>query len=114
VFSKTYSIAGTVSPSGEEIQAPEVVALARWSTSKRSAKNHPVYLFNYFHGVLTHSATEISWLLNAQKTAIQSYLDGWISGYSDGSHTHHRTGPDGTLATSVVVENYVTHRDFPK
>ena len=114
VFSKVYTTAGTLSVSGEDAQAPEVVALVKWQTSKRSSKNHPVYAFNYIHGVSTHSATELSWLLNGQKTAIGTYMTGWVTGYSDGSHTHHRTLPDGTLCTSATVENYVTHRDFPR
>jgi hypothetical protein len=112
VFDHTYSpIAGTGTYS-DDVQASEVAALLRYTTAKRSSKNHPVYLFNYYHGVLCHSATGEDFLSTDQKAAIEEYADDWIAGFSDGSVTHHRCGPDGTLATGRLVESYVTHRDF--
>jgi hypothetical protein len=112
VFSHSYTpIAGTGSFSGD-VQAAEVVALCRFTTAKRSSKNHPVYLFNYWHGVYANSATENDLLLASQKTAMETYAAAWITGFSDGSSSHHRAGPDGTLATARVLETYLTHRDF--
>lgn len=112
VFSHTYSpIAGTATLS-DDVQASEVAALCRWTTSARSSKNHPVYLFNYWHGVYVHSATALDALSTTQKSAMDTYAAAWISGFSDGSVTHHRCGPHGDLATGHLVETYVTHRDF--
>ena len=112
VFSKTYaSTVGTGSIT-DDLQSSEVVALVRYTTAKRSSKNHPVYLFNYYHGVYCHSASGIDLLNTTQKAAIETYATAWITGFSDGTTTHHRAGPDTTLATARLVEPYVTHRDF--
>jgi hypothetical protein len=115
VFSKTYSTAGTVSPSGTPVGTPgEVAALLRFSTSQRTTKNHPIYLFNYFHGALVGAGTGGEDVLNAgQRTAIGVYADAWITGFSDGALTHKRCGPNGAVAIGRFVAEYVTHRDFP-
>lgn len=112
VYQEDFALAGTNTDFAGDVQAPEVVALVRYSTTKRSTKNHPVYLFNYYHGVYCQSSVNADWLLPAQKAALQSYANAWIAGFSDGSVNHKRTGPDGTAATLAVCEGYVTHRDF--
>jgi hypothetical protein len=112
VFSKAYTpVAGTYTPS-DDAQASEVAALVRYTTSKRSSKNHPVYLFSYYHGVYCHSATAIDHLADGQRGLMDTYAAAWITGFSDGSATHHRCSPDGHLALAGTTEIYVTHRDF--
>jgi len=114
VFSKTYSTAGTLSPGtlGKFTPSP-VAALLRWATAARSVKNHPIYLFNYYHGVLIDWTTSVDILYATQKSAIDTYAGSWISGFSDGSLTLVRAGPNGATATGHQCEEYVTHRDFP-
>jgi hypothetical protein len=112
VYQEDFALAGTNTDFSGDVQAPEVAALVRYATNKRSTKNHPVYLFNYYHGVYCLSATNPDWLLPAQRTALQTYADHWVSGFSDGATNHKRTGPDGTAVTLAVAEGYVTHRDF--
>lgn len=113
VASKSYSQAGTGSFGGQN-DPLEVVALLRWSTTARTSKNHPIYLFNYFHGARSVSTgTDWDKLDSAQKTAIGTYAAAWISGFSDGTHTCVRAGPNGATATGHFEEEYVTHRDFP-
>lgn len=114
VFIKDYTTAGTFTSSDIELIPAECAALGRWTTAKRSSKNHPVYLFNYWHGALVHAATTPDTLLAAQKTAMETYGASWITGFSDGAVTHHRAGPDSTLAVTMQAEPYVTHRDFPR
>lgn len=111
-FQKDYSLAGTLTGLTGPPQASEVVALCRFTTDKRSSKNHPVYLFNYWHGVYTNSLPDLDKLETLQHTAFATYADAWVSGFSDGTTVHHRTGPDETPATGALVETYVTHRDF--
>lgn len=112
VFSKLYgSVACTAAFSGD-VQAAEVAALVRLNTLTRTSKNHPLYLFNYYHGAYCNSASSNDTLLAAQKTALTTYANAWLTGFSDGAVTHHRTGPNGDLATAVTVESFVTHRDF--
>lgn len=112
VFSKVYSTAGTLS-TGTDVACPgDVAALVRYSTAARTPKNHPVYLFNYYHDVYRSTASADT-LGTAQKTALQTYASAWISGFSDGTNTLVRAGPNGASATGSTVPVYVTHRDFP-
>jgi hypothetical protein len=111
VFSKSYSQAGTGSYSGH-LQAAEVAALVKYTTAKRSTKNHPVYLFNYYHGVYMDGSAALGTVDATEASFLEAYADAWEAGISDGSHTHHRTGPDGTVAIEGTVETYLTHRDF--
>lgn len=115
VASKVYSLAGTVSVGGNDHLTPlECAALVRWSTAARSTKNHPIYCFSYIHNVLIDSSVA-GWdkLGSGQKTALGTYASSWISGFSDGSITAVRATPTGHAATGSLVEEYVTHRDFP-
>jgi hypothetical protein len=115
VSQKTYSQAGTFTGSGSLTYAPgECAALVRFSTSARSTKNHPIYLFNYYHACFVGISQVTVDALNASyRTALGTYAAAWITGFSDGSVTHHRAGPNGDLALGEIVEEYVTHRDFP-
>lgn len=115
VSTKTYSLAGTMSSlSGGAYCPGEVAGLVRYATNARSTKNHPIYCFNYYHGVaiLSGAGTEDQ-LLAALKSAMQTYANSWVSGFSDGSITAVRATPQGAAATGAFIEEYVTHRDFP-
>lgn len=113
VFSKTYSLAGTATSSNVQPYAGESVALLRYGTTARTSKNHPVYLFNYFHAAEMDTSQAVDLLNGHQRTLMGTYADAWMSGFSDGSHTLVRAGPNGATATGRFVEEYVTHRDFP-
>jgi len=116
VRTKTFSTAGTLSPAAGGISTPgEVVALVRFSTAARSTKNHPIYLFKYFHGAyaLADSSTSHDLLEANQKAAMSTYAGSWISGFSDGTITALLASPQGSLATGHAQEEYLTHRDFP-
>lgn len=115
VATKVYSVAGTYSPTAGDYFCPlEVVGLIRWSTAARSTKNHPIYCFSYIHGVLvSHTASDFDHLAATLKTAMGTYATAWISGFSDGTITAVRASPAGHVATGSIVEEYVTHRDFP-
>lgn len=111
--SKTYTTLGTLVTTGGILQAGDVAALVRYATTALSSKNHPVYLFNYYHDVCS-SSSDRDTLLAAQKTALETYATAWISGFSDGTNTLVRAGPNGATATARVVNALVTHRDFPR
>jgi len=116
VASKTYSLAGTVSSAAGAVLAPgEVAALVRYSTAARTTKNHPIYCFNYYHGVYVAgaSASTIDNLDANVKAALETFAGAWITGFSDGTLTLVRATPNGAAATGHVTEEYVTHRDFP-
>lgn len=114
VFSKTYATNGTnTGPTGPRQQG-EVVALARWSTAARTTKNHPLYLYSYWHAVYGAAAATPDILDSAQRTPMQTYATAWVSGFSDGTNLMVRAGPQGQVATGSLVELNLTHRDFPR
>ena len=113
LWTVTYSLAGTFVIPGGSVQAPgDVAALCRYATAARTTKNHPVYLFNYWHAACIDPSTAPDALTGTQITAMQNYATAWIAGFSDGVNTYNRAGPEGASATARVVKTYVHHRDF--
>jgi len=113
VRSKTYTTAGTNGTTGP-ITPGECTALVRYSTGARSSRNHPVYAFSYYHGVQSvDGAANNDKLAAGTKTAIQTYANGWVSGITAGGVTAVRATPTGHAATAALVEQWITHRDFP-
>ena len=112
VFTKTYTTAYTGAFALWEEVPGDCAALILYSTTARTSKNHPVYLFNYFHNAY-NQASDANALSANQKAAIETYGDSWITGFSDGAETHARCGPTGATATSTRCDMYVRHRDFP-
>lgn len=115
VFTKTYALDGTGTPSGFIPTPGDCCALVRYSTPDRSTKNHPVYCFNYYHAIgLDGVVMNSDAVLAAQKTLIQTYANNWISGFSDGATNYIRSRPTGDLCTAAFVEPLITHRDLPR
>lgn len=113
--SRTYTTAGTFSPASGRTQCPgDCAAVIRYATAARSSKGHPIYLFNYYHRAFTDDAVDTDTLLAGYATALGNYGTAWWStGFSDGTNTYTRAGPQGAAATARHVLTYVTHRDFP-
>lgn len=114
VFTKTYSVPGLAATTGGSPIAGDAAALIRYSTAARSSKNHPVYLFNYYHAAysITNQPDNILATLAA---AMATYAGTWIgAGFSDGATSYNRAGPNGATATGVLVESLITHRDLPR
>jgi hypothetical protein len=114
VFTKAYSQAGSLSPAGFPISPGDCALMVRYSTAARTSKNHPVYLFNYYHGVaLASSGGDTIW--GTQSTAASTYASAWIgAGFSDGTSSYKRAGPNGAAATGELVPTLITHRDLPR
>jgi hypothetical protein len=115
VANKVYSLAGTTTAGGGAVNAPgDSAAIIRWSTAARSTKNHPIYLYSYIHNaylMLAHSnydSLDTTWAGH-----LATYASAWVSGFSDGSITVVRASPNGAAATGSIVEEFVSHRDFP-
>jgi hypothetical protein len=113
VSSKAYSTVGTYAPSAALPAPSNCCGLIRWSTAARSSKNHPVYLFSYIRHATIADSGNTELLKSDYKTALETYATAWVSGFSDGSVTHVRAGPNGASATGSFVDQYVRHRDFP-
>jgi hypothetical protein len=113
IFNKTYSLAGTNGVSAQTLPG-EVCALGRWSTTARTGKNHPIYLFSYWHGVESSSGANRETLNGTQQASMNTYGANWVTGFSDGTLTLVRAGPNGATGTGYVTEGTLTHRDFPR
>lgn len=96
------------------IRSPgDCAAVAVYTTPDRSKKNHPIYLYSYWHAVGTDTTSPGDGVAQGQHVAMQAYAQHWITGFSDGVTTYHRSRPSaGTLATGVTVNGLITHRDL--
>lgn len=114
IFTKTYSTLGTISPTGYALGPGDAAAIVRYSTTARTPKNHPVYLFNYYHGAVLASGGGDT-LAAVQSGFLSTYAGTWIgAGFSDGTTSYNRAGPNGATATGVLVPTLVTHRDLAR
>lgn len=114
-YTKTYSTVGTLTASGLKGLPGECAALLRFSTTQRTSKNHPIYLFNYIReAYIDNASTTDDDLSHAQRSALQTYGTAWITGFSDGTVTHVRAGPNGAVAQTRDTSTFVHHRDFPR
>lgn len=113
VYTKVYSIAGTFVAGGGDVAIPgDSAGLVRYNTSARSSKNHPVYLFNYYHGGFRAASTTDD-LASDWVTALDTYAGQWVTGFTDGTGARPRCGPRGAVALGHTIDPYVRHRDFP-
>jgi hypothetical protein len=112
VFNKSYATVGTLVVGSSPQSTGDSAALVRYSTTARTSKNHPVYLFNYYHGVYTLNTSAGDTLMPGMQTALQTYATAWIAGFSDGTFSAVRAGPNGATATGQLVDGNIRHRDF--
>lgn len=114
IFSKTYATVGTLSTANLIAVPGDCCTLVRYSTTQRTAKNHPVYLYNYYHRTYYATGGNVDTVGTDLVTAMNTYCNSWLSGFSDGTNTYLRAGPNGAVAQTRLVETYITHRDFPR
>lgn len=114
VWSKTYSLAGTLVLTGTSPTPGDCAALVRYSTTQRTSKNHPIYLFNYYHGVRWDTAGDNDTVAAAQQTALGTYAGNWVAGGWVAGKTYKKCGPFGAVAQGEFVEPLITHRDLPR
>lgn len=115
VYTKTYTEPGTASFTSWSPLPGDCAAVARYGTADRSSKNHPVYCFNYYHSIsAVAGAGNQDELHAAQKSALLTYCDTWVTGFSDGVVNHIRSRPSGDAVTGVSIEALVSHRDLPR
>lgn len=116
IASASTSVAGTLGAIASSYKMPGDAALIiKWNTTARSSKNHPVYLMSYMHGVLGNTATPGDQVDATQRTAFNVYKTAWVTGFSDGTNTYVRAGPNGATGLDVALQlpYQVRHRDFP-
>jgi hypothetical protein len=83
------------------------------ATTKMSTKNHVVYVFSYYHGVLqANSAATGDTPIASQLSNVQDMGDQLHNGITVGARTYKRTTPDGHATTGATAEPWIGHRDF--
>lgn len=116
IASGSVSVAGTMTPAGGAYQMPgDCAMMAKYQTTARTSKNHPVYLFSYWHGVYGNTGQGSDQVDGTQRGRADTYIDAWITGFSDGTNTYVRAGPNGATGFGADPPSpwYVRHRDFP-
>jgi len=115
IASATYSTVGTLSTTGASATPGECCAILRMATTKKSTKNHSVYVFSYFHAALYGTAGGLAdTLFTTHLNAINTYGSDWFSGMTVGGRVFKRTTPDGHATTGRVTQTFIGHRDFPR
>lgn len=113
VWSESVSVPGTL-VGGTPVPG-DCAAMLRWSTTQRTSKNHPIYLFNYFHMPNWSGSGNSDLLWSTQQTALNNFAVKFASGgagFSDGTVTYHRAGPYGAVGQIGKCDTYIRHRDF--
>ena len=111
-FTKVYTTTGTAAIASAVVAPGDCAAMVKFSTDALSSRNHPIYLFSWYHAALISSSSGGDTLIAAQKTAIDTYATAWITGFTDGVNTYHRAGPRGAVALTRTTSTVVRHRDF--
>lgn len=111
VYDWTGSVAGANGVSEDEGPG-ELAGLLRYSTTARTSKNHPIYLYNYFHAQRRNDA-DFQKISDECIGRLNTFAADWISGFSDGTNTYVRSGPNGATATGSVVDPYFRIHTFP-
>lgn len=112
VWSEGLSSAGTSEYDDSNPYPGDCAAMLRWGTDVRTSKNHPIYLFNWYHGVYGTPAGPVDELNVTQKGNVESLAAQLVAGLSDGTTSWKRAGPFGAVALSGSCSAEVLHRDF--
>lgn len=114
VWSETLTGTGAATISGSESLATlEVCALHRYSTTQRTSKNHPIYLFKYYHDQILGTGSDREAMVSGRNTTQQTNAQDFVDGVDIGGTTYKVCGRYGAVGQSVTVEPMFTHRDFP-
>jgi len=86
----------------------------RYQTDRRDSRGHPVFLRNYYHPAYHDDPGAVDSVAAGQRAALSIYAAAWVAGFSDGSVTHKRTGPDSLGATAHGVAVYIGRRKLKR
>lgn len=92
----------------------DCAAVLRFSTTQRTSKNHPIYLFKYFHDVYYVTGANVDTMDNVQEGRILALGNMFVSGITQGGITYKGAGPRGAVAQGASVSPLISHRDFPR
>jgi hypothetical protein len=113
VFDEGLSLAGTSTATGGIRAALEACGLARFTTDQRTTKNHPIYLYKWFHGVWAADNPRPELLSGTLRTQIGTFAALIVAGVSDGVQVRQYCSPRGAVAQDHLIEEYLHMREFP-
>lgn len=113
VFERTASTVGTINPIADHLAPGDCCTWIRYTTARRDARGHPVYLRNYYHNAYYEGANA-DLPTASLLTAMGTYASSWVAGFSDGTVTHKRTGPDSLGATGHSVSPWISRRKLKR
>lgn len=112
VDSETLSTTGTMSYSGTAQTPGDCATLIRFSTDQRTSKNHPIYLFKYYHDAVYASGGDPDTVVTIQHTRSATLGSTLVTGITQSAVVYKLAGPYGAVAQGSVAEPLITHRDF--
>jgi hypothetical protein len=113
VYTKSYGSAGTYTDTSNPQALGEACMLAKFTTDQRTSKNHPIYLFKWFHGVQSQGSTAPDELRSGLDSTMAGNLTTLMGGLSDGTLTRKYCGPFGAVAQASSVNPELHVREFP-
>lgn len=113
VFNHTIAAAGGYTDTSNPQAAGELCMLWRFTTDQRTTKNHPIYLFKWFHGMQTDGATSPDSLRAGIVATAATPISSLLSGISDGTNSRKYCGPRGAVALSGTCYSTLHAREFP-
>lgn len=113
-YERTGNTTGTLVTTGGVAAPGDCAVWIRYVTARRDSRGHPVYLRNYYHPAFFPSGGPVDSVLTAQATALDTYGSAWVAGFSDGSVTHKRTGPDSLGATGRGHSPFIARRKLKR
>lgn len=105
---------GTMSASGTAATPGDCATLIRFSTTQRTSKNHPIYLYKYYHDARYGSGGDPDTVVTVQEGNLQQLGNLLVNGITVGATTYKLAGPHGAVAQGAVAKTLITHRDFPR
>lgn len=113
VYTSSYGAAGTYTDTANPQAPGEACMLWKMTTDQRTTKNHPIYLFKWWHGMQTDGATSPDTLRAGIQTTNAGHATTLMAGLSDGTLTRKYCGPFGAVAQSASVNTQLHIREFP-
>lgn len=104
----------TLSASGRIETPGDCASIIRFTTTQRTSKNHPIYLFKYFHDARYASGGSSDTQDTTQNGRNLAYGQMMVTGITQSSIVYKAAGPQGAVAQGVSALPLITHRDFPR
>ncbi len=114
VSSESLSIAGLMNYTGTDKCPGDCAVVTRYSTTQRTTKNHPIYLFKYYHDALTDEEGDADTVKDNQINRMSDLATPLVAGVTLPSGTAKLCGPYGAVAQGFLPLPKITHRDFPR